>query len=387
MFDLTFTWGTVVPACILGAACLLQLLFSLWIYLRTWSRSRAEERGRAAFAEGRPGVSVIVYAHNHAAHLMRHLPVLLASDYPDYEIIVIDDASTDETQDVLTMMEQRSDRFYYTRITDGVRTLSRRKLAVMLGVKAARHDIILSTEATCVPASPRWIECMVRNFTPSTEVVLGPACYEDRVGVAARFFAFDLFHRLVMLFGITMGVRPYAGCGMNLAFRKSTFFAHRGFSTHLTVRPGEDDLFVAEVATRRNTRVECSADAVVVASERPLRYSWAALRLNRAFTSQRYALAARVVYGLDVVTRYVMLAAGVACLVLWWGAWLWWGATLGVLVLLAALRVWIYNATARRLRMHHFLFSTMFVWILPFVDFWFKGMASLRRRTFDVGRI
>lgn len=365
----------------------LQLIFSLSVYLRTWLRGRAEAKGRVAYADDAPGVSVVIYTHNQADLLLHNLPALLESDYPEYEIIVVDDASTDDTRDVLTMMEQRSDRFYHTRISDDVRTLSRHKLAILLGIKAARHEIILETQAQCVPASRRWIGMMARNFTPSTDLVLGPVCYEDRTGFMSRFYAFDLFHRMLWLFGVTLSAFPYAGCGMNLAFRKKVFFEHGGFNKHLAIHPGEDDLFVADMSRRGNTKVECSADAVVVSQERPLHYGWSQLRLNRAFTSRYYAFLPRLMKGTEVLSRYLLFFAGVALLCVLWGHWLWFGIAIALWVLHCVVRTTIYHATAKLLQMHRFLFSVFFELLLPLVDLYFQIKALLRSRSFIVGRI
>lgn len=365
----------------------LQLIFSLSIYFRTWLRGRAELKGRVAHIDEEPGVSVVIYSHNQAELLLHNLPVLLESDYANYEIIVVDDASTDDTQDVLTMMEQRSDRFYHTRISDDVRTLSRRKLAILLGIKAARHAIILETQAQCVPASRRWIGMMARNFTPTTDLVLGPVCYEERTGFMSRFYAFDLFHRMLWQFGITLSLFPYSGCGMNLAFRKKLFFEHGGFNKYLGIHPGEDDLFVADMSSRGNTKVECSADAVIVSQERPLHYGWSQLRLNRAFTSRHYALLPRLMKGVDVLSRYLLFFAGLGLLFCLWGHWPWFGIALVLLLLHCVLRMTVYHATAKLLQTHRFLFSVCFELLLPLVDLYFWVKALLRSRSFVVGRI
>ncbi len=384
--DILSFW-IMLLGCLFLAGWVLQLIFSLSIYLKTWLRGRAEAKGRVAHVDDCPGVSVVIYAHNQADLLLNNLPALLDSDYPDYEIIVVDDASTDDTQNVLTMMEQRSDRFYHTRITDDVRTLSRRKLAILLGIKAARHEIILETQAQCVPASRRWIGMMARNFTPSTDLVLGPVCYEDRTGFLSRFYAFDLFHRMLWQFGVTLSLFPYSGCGMNLAFRKKVFFEHGGFNKYLAIHPGEDDLFVADMSSRSNTKVEASADAVIISQERPLHYGWSQLRLNRAFTSRYYALLPRLMKGVDVSSRYLLFLAGVALLWALWGQWLWFGVVWVLLLFHCAVRMLVYRVTARHLQIHGFLFSAFFECLLPLVDLYFQAKALVRRRSFVVGRI
>lgn len=387
MSDDILSFRFLLLVCLFLSGWVLQLIFSLSIYLRTWLRGRAQAKGRVAHTDDGPGVSVVIYSHNQAESLLHNLPALLDSDYPDYEVIVVDDASTDDTRDVLTMMEQQSDRFYHTRISDDVRTLSRRKLAILLGIKAARHEIILATQAQCVPASRRWIGMMARNFTPSTDLVLGPVCYEYRIGFMSRFYAFDLFHRMLWLFGVTLSVFPYSGCGMNLAFRKKLFFEHGGFNKYLSIHPGEDDLFVADMSSRGNTKVECSAEAVVISQERPLHYAWSQLRLSRAFTSRYYAFLPRLMKGIDILSRYLLFFAGLALLFCLWGHWIPLSIVFSLCALHCVVRMSIYHVTAKQLRMHRFLFSFFFELLLPFVDLYFLIKALSRRRSFEVGRL
>jgi glycosyltransferase involved in cell wall biosynthesis len=393
-----FTFEILTIAAVFGLAWLVQCILLLTIHFRPARRAGAEARRPVADdAEVRwPGISVVVYAHNQAEQLASHLPQLLRLDYPTYEVIVVDDASTDHTADVLTAMEQRFDNFYHTHITDQVRTVSRRKLAFMLGIKAARYDVVLSTHAQCLPASERWMRAMARPFVAGKSIVLGPVAYESRTGLMSRFYAYDLFQRVLLLFGRTLALRPYAGSGMNMAFRKQLFFEHHAFSRYLNLQPGEDDLFVAEVGRPGNTEVACTPDAVVTVQEHPQHYPWSALRVRRAFTSRYYAGRVRAAGAVEVVSRYVAFVAFVALVVLsllslpTWGVTAWYvvGAAVGLALVALALRVWSVNLFARRMKMHHYFFSPLLfdLWI-PVVDVYFRLKAFGRRKSFYVGRI
>jgi glycosyltransferase involved in cell wall biosynthesis len=376
---------------VFGLSWLVQCIIVSRIYFRPYRRAGAEAKRPAAATDAAlPGVSIVVYSHNRAHQLDHNLPTLLELDYPNYEVIVVDDASTDDTPDVLTRIEQRYDHFYHTHITDQVRTVSRRKLAMMLGIKAARYDVVLSTHAQCLPASGDWIQAMVRPFAQGKDIVLGPISYEYRTSLLSRFFGYDLFQRLMLLFGFTLAVKPFAGSGMNMAFRKQVFFDHHAFSRYLNLQPGEDDLFVAEVSNPRNTTVACTPQAVVMVQDHPLRYPWGQLRLRRAFTSRFYAPAVRVLYGLDVATRYLALLSGVLLIVgLALGQQ--WYALGGVALLslvLIVLRMLSVYGFARRMKLHHYLFSPLwFDLIIPIIDIYFKIKALLRHKSFEVGRI
>lgn len=349
-----------------------------------------------------PGVSIIVYSHNQGEALVRNLPILLSQDYPAYEVIVIDDTSRDETPDVLTMMDQRYEHFFHTRIDEKVRTMSHPKLAVLLGTKAAHYELVVLTHAQCMPGSDKWLRNMMSHFSdPQVEVVLGPVAYERRSSFLSRFAQYDLFHRMAQMFGLTLAVRPYAGWGQNMAFRKDTFYANRsqGYQRHLNIQPGEDDLFVSDVANGRNVAVECQPESLMTDQTSPLFLGWSIDRLNRGFTSRLYAKAPAVVKVLDSVTRYLTLLPGLALLALSiYGALT--NAALqldsyiaaGIIALLLLIRAIVLAYTeaslSKALRQRQYISWPLFMDLyLPVLDAWFRIKALIKRKSFGVGYI
>ena len=389
-------------------AWLIQLTLLLTVWMRMMRQSRRQAQQPAADSAFRPGVSVLVYSRNEADALARNLPVLLSQDYPDYEVIVLDDNSVDETADVLTMMDQRFDHLIHTRIDNRARAMSHRKLGVLLGVKAAHHDILLMTHAECMPTSAEWISGMVAQLAdPKVEVVLGPAVYERRASMLSQFCQFDLFNRLLLLFGITLAVRPFAGWGQNLAFRKSTFYAHgsQGFQRHLNIQPGEDDLFVADVTNGHNVAAECRPTSVVVDQSKPLFVAWSIERLNRGFTSRLYAWLPALVRGMDGVTRYLTVLPGIALVAYTLysiisggdvpGAdashvseWIALGTVMVLLLVRMGLMAYAHHASARALRLRpQTVWPVLLDLYMPLVDVWFRCKALMRRKRFGVGHI
>ncbi|MDO4497056.1 MAG: glycosyltransferase, partial [Bacteroidales bacterium] len=223
-FALTLPVWLLVVLAVFACAWLIQLCIQLTVHRAPLRHAKKEAASRIRFAEEQPGVSVVVYAHNQAEELLRNLPHILDSDYPCFEVIVVDDGSTDYTSDVLTQMQQRYMHFSHTTLGHNVRNVSRSKMAMMLGMKAAQYDIILMTQAQCLPVSSHWISHMVRQFNSWTDVVLGPVAYETRTGIMNRFYQWDLFQRMIYMMGLTLTTSPYSGWSTNMAFRKRIFF-------------------------------------------------------------------------------------------------------------------------------------------------------------------
>lgn len=355
-----------------------------------------------------PGVSVVVYAHNAGEALVRNLPVLLTQDYPDYEIIVVDDCSLDDTQEVLSVFEQRNSHVYHTRLTDKVCTISHRKLAMLLGVKAAHNDLILTLSAQSAPADRQWISRMVRHFQPGTDIVLGPVIYENRTSMMACLYSWDRLERLLDLFGLTLVTGAFAGWRQNMAFRRQVLFEqqNRAFASHLMIKPGEDDLFVAEVAKMHPgcVAVESTPESVVIDQDMPLSIVWSIDRLERAFTSRRYSRLPRLLVGLEHITRYLFLGATFAFIVLCvlvlsilqvqesqplpMAEFLY--AMGGVALLLISRMLWIAigaYSTCKAWNIHRFWLAPLNTDLLiPIFSLWFSIKASIKAKTFDVRR-
>jgi hypothetical protein len=387
---------------VFAVAWLIQIILHLVVWQGALRQAGRQAKTPLLSQGEQPGVSVLVYSHNQAEALARNLPVLLNQNYPKYEVIVLDDNSRDNTQDVLTMMDQRSDILMHTKIDEKTRAMSHRKLAVLLGTKSAHYDLILMTHAECMPASTDWIGGLVSHFAnPGVEVVLGPVVYERRTGFLSCFCQFDLFQRLLLMFGIALSMKAYAGWGQNLAFRKSTFYANRsqGLQRHLKMQPGEDDLFVADVARYGNVAVDCTPQTVMTDQSKPLFINWSIDRLNRGFTSRLYPWAPVVIKYLDYLTRYLTVIPGLIliayALISIFGrvgshqhGWITFGVVFSMLLIRIALIIFTHVRSAKALKQH-----PMAGWPIlcdlytPFVDLWFRCKALIYRKRFGVGKV
>lgn len=369
-----------------------QMAMQLLVWLRPVRRCRKEKKGEVNFTNEQPPVSIIIYAHNQVEDLTCNVPELLNQDYPDFEVIVVDDCSRDHTLEELERMEQRMDRLFHTKIDDRARTLSHRKLALVLGLKAAHNDVIITTQAQCCPDDRHWIASMVRNFTPKTDVVIGPVAYERRTSLVSQFCSYDLFHRLMQMFGLTLGVKAHAGWGVNMAFRKSLFFAEHKDSNWLSyhIHPGEDDLFVSAVARNNNVAVEISPSSLMIDHETPLKNGWSQSRLNRAYTSRRYAVSIRVTKFLDNFTRYLAVFSGLAIAaygfrVHYWGLM---GVALALLLIRALGVSLIPYFTARSLRIRRYWLAPLLCdLMIPIVDVWYFFKSIIKDSNFHTCRI
>ena len=170
---------------------LIQLLYYFCLYNRIHTRSRAVKRSDIHFSQELPPLSVIIYAREEVENLRRNLPAVLEQDYPQFEVIVINDGNTDESEDYLTLQGEKYPNLYHSFVPSSSRYISRKKLAITLGIKASKYDWLVFTDANCLPESNQWLRTMARNFTSRAQIVLGYSGYERGKGWLHKRVSFD----------------------------------------------------------------------------------------------------------------------------------------------------------------------------------------------------
>ena len=235
----------------------IQILYfiCLWLALR---------KGDLSTSPVQLPVSVIVCAHDEEENLRELIPLLLTQDYPQFEVIVVEDRCNDGTYDYLLQATKDYERLRMVRVTHKPEHITGKKFALTLGLKAARHDWVLLTDADCRPASSTWIAHMNESFKEPTKIVLGFSPYDKNPGLLNAFIRFESFLTGIQFIGMALLGRPYMGVGRNLAYRKELFFKAKGFNSHLGVTGGDDDLFVNEHATPENTAVRIGPASLVI---------------------------------------------------------------------------------------------------------------------------
>ena len=245
---------------------LLAFIYQLYFYFRyLYGVLRLRKRtknNKVSFEAKQQPVSVIICARDEADNLRKFLPLILAQEYPEFEVIVINDGSVDDTETLLRDMCVEYPNLKSTFVPVGANNLSTKKLGITLGVKASKYDILLFTDADCMPEDKTWIARMARNFSSDTEFVLGYGAYLQKKGFLNRLITYDTLFIALQYMGMAISRKPYMGVGRNLAYRKETFFAQKGFASTLGIISGDDDLMVNKASTKQNTRVEIASDSI-----------------------------------------------------------------------------------------------------------------------------
>lgn len=299
-----------------GILFLIQVIYYLALYNRIHAHNKTVRQNKLSFSEALPPLSIVICARNESENLRSFLPSVLEQNYPEFEVIVVNDGSTDESEEFLSSLSKSYPHLYHSFTPENSRYISHKKLALTLGVKASKHDWLVFTEANCYPVSKDWLRLMARNFTSDTDIVLGYSNYERGKGWMHKKIAFDALFTSMRYLGYALARKPYMGIGRNMAYRRELFFQQKGYSAHLGLQRGDDDLFVNKIATNKNTRVETDANAVVRMKPVAYKTDWHEEKISYMATSRYYKGSQRFMLGFETFTRILFYLAVIAVITL-----------------------------------------------------------------------
>lgn len=215
-------------------------------------------------------VSVIICSKDEANNLKQFLPAIYTQDYPDFEVVLIDDRSIDNTFDIIQKFKDRYP--YKTKIvkvntSEDRRLQANKKYALTLGIKAASHNHLIFTDADCKPASNQWLQRMALKFTQKKQLILAYGAYQKiPKSFLNKVIRFETVQTALQYFSYALKGMPYMGVGRNLAYTKDLFMNNNGFYTHLDIMSGDDDLFVNEMANQQNTEICVNPDTFTISN-------------------------------------------------------------------------------------------------------------------------
>ena len=337
-----------------------QLFFFLARYGRV-AFAGVKDAEAAKVAARRVGVSVVVCCHNNIEGLKALLAQLAGQDHERMEIVIVDDRSDDGGYDYLLAEAGRPNaQFKLVRINETPEHLNAKKYALTLGIKAAKHELILLTDSDCLPATKSWVSAMVAGFAGGAEVVLGYSPYSASSGALNSLVRFDTFFTGLQYLSFAMAGKAYMGVGRNLAYKKSFFLDNKGFRQHLGVMGGDDDLLVNTAAKGTKVAVVMEKDAMVISEPKGTFGAWWVQKVRHLSVGKKYRRGDQFSLGLAMLSLIGFYACTLALV---------WVPTLTFLVLLTFLVrtlvvTIIYVRSSRRM-------SERFGWYQwPLLDAW-----------------
>lgn len=288
---------------------LIQLVYYGLIY------SRFAFAGKNTPRRKKITVSVIICCKNEADNLRQNLPAILEQDYPEFEMVLINDASNDDTLKVMEAFALKNHNIKIVDVKNIEAFWGSKKYALTLGIKVASHDFLLFTDADCKPRSRNWIKEMSRNFSNTKSIVIGYGAYKkQKYSLLNKLIRFETLLTAVQYFSYAKIGMPYMAVGRNLAYRKDEFFKANGFMSHMQVRSGDDDLFVNQVANSKNTALCFSKKSFTESIAESTFKGWINQKRRHYSTAGHYKSKHKFLLGLFYTSQFLFWVLGITLL-------------------------------------------------------------------------
>ncbi|WP_139959811.1 glycosyltransferase [Flavicella sediminum] len=273
--------------------CAIQVIY--YLFFSTGFSSNKKQK----FADS-PPISVLVCAKNEAENLKETLPLILKQNYSnDFELVLINDRSTDDTAEVMEDFAEKHKHIKIVNIQDCENFWGNKKYALTLGIKAAKYEHLLFTDADCIPLNDLWIEDMASQFSKNKTIVLGYGAYAKiKYSFLNKLIRFETLLTAIQYFSYANAGNPYMGVGRNLAYTKSDFFKVNGFIKHIKIKSGDDDLLINEIANKQNTICNISNNSFTVSKPETNFKDWILQKRRHVSTAKHYKLKHKLLLGL-----------------------------------------------------------------------------------------
>jgi len=304
-------------------------------------------------------VSVIICARNEEKNLQENLSLIMEQDYPDFEVIVVNDCSDDDTKFVLQDFSHKYPRLKVVTIAEHERFKHGKKFAVTLGIKAAQNEHLLFTDADCRPASENWLKRMQQNFAADKEIVLGYSPYQASGDFVNKLIRFETFYTALNYLSFALAGKPYMGVGRNMAYTKSLFFSGKGFASHMHILSGDDDLFVNQHANQNNTAIEIHPESHVWSEPKKTLSSYITQKIRHLGAGRAYKRSHKQMLSLQAgsaIGFYIFLAVLIILKTQWW-------VLLSIFLIRMIIQLIVYYPIFIKLNYYDL------IWWFPFLDF------------------
>ncbi|MBA3680963.1 MAG: glycosyltransferase [Bacteroidetes bacterium] len=249
-------------------------------------------------------ISVIICAKNEDENLTEFLPKVLTQDYPNFEVIVVNDCSWDNTENVIDEFAKIFPNLKKVSIKEDAYYKHGKKFAILVGIKATTHNRMVFIDADCYPSSNQWLKEMAMGFAAPKEIILGYGAYDKQKGFLNKLIRFDTFMIATNYLSGAIKGKAYMGVGRNLAYTRDLFYKEKGFSNHYHINSGDDDLFVNQAATKENVNVVIDKNAITYSLAKKTFRDWRLQKARHLSTSPLYSPSSKTKIAFSYFSQY-----------------------------------------------------------------------------------
>lgn len=289
----------------------LQVLYYLFFFLRLAIYKKPKKTVQVEHP-----ISVVICARDEAHNLANTLPGVLVQAYSTtHEVVLVNDNSEDETKYLLDEFKKSFKNLNPVLLTQEAKMIAGKKFPLSMGIKSAKNETLLLTDADCIPASEHWMRLMQDGYNEGKEIVLGYGAYKKKPGLLNKLIRFETFHTALQYFSYALAGLPYMGVGRNLSYKRELFIKNKGFSSINQIPSGDDDLFINQVANRRNTAIVVDHDAHTLSKPKTTFKDWMTQKYRHYTTSKFYKKKHVFLLGLYSVSQFLVYPSLILALV------------------------------------------------------------------------
>jgi len=309
-------------------------------------------------------ISVLICAKNEAKNIKHYLPAILEQDYPNFEVVLINDASHDETLEIFEDFQKKYKNIKIVNVKNTEAFWANKKYALTLGIKAAKNNHLLFTDADCKPISKQWISEMASHFSKENTIVLGYGGYEKiKNSFLNKLIRYETVLTAIKYFSFAKIGSPFMGVGRNLAYHKNEFFKSNGFINHIDVRSGDDDLFINEVASSQNTSLCLSKESFTLSTPKLSFKTWFRQKRRHISTANRYKFSHKALLALFYLSQILFWVLSILLLITLFN----WQFVVSLIVLRLIIQFLVVSFSAKKLN------DLDIIFLLPFLEVFLIG--------------
>lgn len=343
---------TLILLVVFGISAIVQLYYTIWIHGSLLRKTKAET------STSYPPVTIIIAARNEAKNLTKNLGAILEQDYPNFEVIVINHQSIDDSKYVLYTYKQSFPHLKVIELEKNHHQKVGKKLPLSVGIKGAKYEHLFFTDADCMPASNQWLKTMASHFTEKKQIVIGYGPYTKTPGLLNAIIRFDTAWIGMNYLGSANRNQAYMAVGRNFGYTQSVYHGVEGFKSHYSVLSGDDDLFVQDAAKDKNYSICIEPETFCYSDAKETWEDWITQKQRHYSTSKHYKVFKKWMLGIYPLTLLTLLLSFVTLLfndqVRWW--------CLGAFTIVFALKWIVQGLIYKKLK------EEKFVPYLPFLE-------------------
>jgi glycosyltransferase involved in cell wall biosynthesis len=346
---------TILNLVILGCTALF-LLIQILYYLIVYGKIAFKKHFTVKLKENDelPPLSVIIAVKNDEYNIKNKLIEILEQDYPTFEVIVVNDASSDETEFVLKGLSAIYHHLKVVNIVENVNKFQGQKFPISIGIKSAKYEHLVLTKSDCKPNSFDWLKYIASGFGKNKEIVLGYACVENKKGLLNKLVRYDHAIRAMNYLSFALCKNPYMGEGYNLAYKKSLFYKVGGFIKHYNLSAGDDDMFINQITNSKNTSVVLTTPSFVKYDSFRKYKDWIKAKKSNIISKKHFKTSHRFLLNLLPFSTFMFYL----CIAVLFFIGIPWSYMVLALLLKFILQIFVYYKAFKRLRIKNlFIFA------------------------------